>query len=201
MPDERKWVPSLESGSHLLGHQVHQWKSSPAVSSKSFCAFFTVKVHRKIPYILFLGALSKTTLQQCCIVISLFFIGDQPCNQPGYIRIRFTKKLSCNARAMNPIQSILVSEFNKPWSVGFLMAGFLSVNYSGELILWNISQTGKGQMCIVNPGSSHKGHNRIVFNIATGGRDFKTLVSVSMDRHVSIRFPRIYCLWFVIVTV
>jgi len=63
------------------------------------------------------------------------------------------------------------------------------VNYSGELVLWNIGQTGKGQMSILNPGSSHKGHNRIVFNIATGGQDFKTLVSVSMDRQVSIFLP------------
>jgi len=55
---------------------------------------------------------------------------------------------------------------------------------SGELIQWNIRDISKPKYQIISPGSLHRGHNRIVFNIVTTGPDSNTLVSISMDRQV-----------------
>jgi len=50
--------------------------------------------------------------------------------------------------------------------------------------VWNISNLVKPRYQQLVPNSTSKGHSRIVFSVAAGGKNLSTLTSVSMDRQV-----------------
>jgi len=58
--------------------------------------------------------------------------------------------------------------------------------------VWNIGNVQKPRWQILSSGGSCKGHSRIVFSLSAGCEHCTTLVSVSMDRQVSL-FLRLCC--------
>lgn len=53
--------------------------------------------------------------------------------------------------------------------------------------MWNISNLQKPRWQPLSSGSGCRGHSRIVFSLCAGGKQFTTLVSVSMDRQVRLK--------------
>lgn len=58
--------------------------------------------------------------------------------------------------------------------------------FSGELVVWDLTKSGKQKWTLLGSSSDGQNHSRIVFNMSSVRvRDRELLISTSMDRDVS----------------